>query len=152
MANLQSVNPTYHDALDKYLISDAAQYNFGNMTDLYLRLIMSDHCSPKSHNNLIGIHHHHLCFSAMPMTYRMSTNNITFGTDKPFDAGYQPLYKREILSNVKSWFFYRSHIPNFATLFPEVDSYLSLTKISFKKKTSKNGFKLGIWKKPDLVR
>ena len=136
MANLQSVNPTYHDALDKYLISDAAQYNFGDMTDLYLL----DYVGPGAPavHNIVGSTSPATLFFSNANDLSYVTNNITFGTDKPFDAGYQPLYKRDF-EYVKSWFLYRVLIPNFATLFPEVDSYLSLTANQFQNNLPKMG-------------
>ena len=51
---------------------------------------------------------------------------MVFNEDKPFDGDYQPLYKRDF-EYVKALFVFRANIPNFATLFPEVNDYLDLT-------------------------
>lgn len=58
-------------------------------------------------------------------------NDVYFSdADKPFDDEYQPLYKRD-KDYVKAWFTLRKTIPDFPSLFPEIDTYLEYTYRQF---------------------
>ena len=112
----------YGDALDKYLHSDGATYNFDKLKNVYL-LNYKNGPAPL---NIIG--------ATSPATLFFSTandlsyvNDIFFAHDKPFDDEYQPLYKRADKEYIKCWFLLRNTISGFAQLFPEVDDYLELT-------------------------
>lgn len=126
IADLKSSDSDGHkylgDALDKYLDSDKATYNFDKLRNIYL-LNYKHGPAPL---NIIG--------ATSPATLFFSTansldyiNDIFFAHDKPFDNEYQPLYARADIEYIKSWFILRNSIPGFANLFPEVDDYLSET-------------------------
>ena len=109
------------DALEKYMLADGRAYNFNQLDNIY----MLNYINGPDELNIIG--------ATSPATLFFSTSNnlsyindIYFGQDKPFDNDYQPLYKRDF-EFVKVWFLLRKTIPNFATLFPELESYLTLT-------------------------
>lgn len=109
------------DALKKYMISDGTTYNFNKLKNIYLL----NYVQGPEELNIIGATSPATLFfsNANDLSY---VNGIFFGEDKPFDAEYQPLYKRDF-ELVKYFFALRANIPNFARLFPEVDNYLALT-------------------------
>lgn len=120
------------DALEKYMIADAKTYNFNQLNNVYLL----NYINGPNELNIIG--------ATSPATLFFSTandlsyiNDIYFGQDKPFDNDYQPLYKRDF-EFVRMWFLLRKVIPNFATLFPELESYLTLTFKAFNDIQKKN--------------
>lgn len=109
------------DSLRKYMSSDSKTYNFGKLKNIYLL----NYLHGPDELNIIG--------ATSPATLFFSNandlgyiNDIFFGEDKPFDAKYQPLYKRDF-EFVKYLFALRKSIQNFAGLFPEVDMYLTKT-------------------------
>ncbi len=109
------------DALRKYLISDGRTYNFNQIRDIYLL----NYVKGDNELNIIG--------ATSPATLFFSNankldyiNDIFFGEDKPFDGDYQPLYKRDF-DFVRYLFTLRATINGFATLFPEVEMYLTET-------------------------
>lgn len=111
------------DALNKYMKSDDEGYNFGKLQNIYLLNYVN---GPVGEMNIIG--------ATSPATLFFSNaNDLTYikdiffaDNDKPFDAEYQPLYKRDF-EFVKYLFALRATIEDFASLFPEVDEYLELT-------------------------
>lgn len=112
----------FGDALEKYLESDAATYNFNKLKNIYL---LNYKHGPAA-LNIIG--------ATSPASVFFSTANkldyiddIFFGEDKPFDDKYMPLYKRADKEYIKSWFALKNSIPQFSTLFREVNDYLDLT-------------------------
>lgn len=110
------------DTLEKYLSSDAKTYNFDKLRNIYLL----NYKKGPDEQNIIG--------ATSPATLFFSgANNLDYvqdiffaNSDKPFDDNYQPLYKREY-DYIKVWWTIRETIPNFASLFPEIEEYLSLT-------------------------
>lgn len=109
------------DTLEKYMLADANTYNFGQLKNIYLL----NYVNGPNMLNIIG--------ATSPATLFFSTANdlsyikdIYFGQDQPFDNDYQPLYQRDF-EYIKMWFLLRITIPNFATLFPELETYLNLT-------------------------
>lgn len=112
----------YADALNKYLQSDARTYNFGQLKNVYLL----NYVNGRDELNIIG--------ATSPATLFFSTANkidyvkdVYFSdADKPFDDEYQPLYKRD-RDYIKTWFTLRKVIPDFSTLFPEINTYLEYT-------------------------
>ena len=109
------------DALEKYMISDAKTFNFNKLKNIYLL----NYVNGPNELNIIG--------ATSPATLFFSTANdlsyikdIYFGQDRPFDDDYQPLYKRDF-EYLRVWFLLRKTIPDFAILFPELDTYLTLT-------------------------
>lgn len=120
------------DALDKYMVSDSKTYNFGQLHNLYLL----NYVEGPDELNIIGATSPATLFfsNANDLSY---VNNIFFGEDKPFDSDYQPLYKRDF-EFIKYLFALRKAIPNFANLFPEVDTYLNATYKAITDQAKKN--------------
>lgn len=110
------------DALDKYFKSDAKSYNFNLLQNFYLL----NYKNGPDELNIIG--------ATSPATiFFCGANNLSYvddiffaNEDRPFDDDFQPLYKRD-KDYVKAIWTLRKTIPNFASLFPEVDDYLNLT-------------------------
>ena len=109
------------DSLEKFLIADRDQFHFDRMSDIFLL----NYTKGKSPLNIIG--------ATSPLTLFFSTANkidyiddINFGTDKPFDDCYQPLYKRNF-SYIKSLWLMSITIPNFAIDFRLINLYLQQT-------------------------
>lgn len=119
-----SVSPghqCYASTLETYLAADSATYNFGaNFDAIYL-------LNYKGGNNMLDI-----IGATSPATlFFSSANDLSYvdlvnGQDKPFDNELLPLYGRDP-QYIKFWFYFRSIIPNFALLFPEIDTYLTMT-------------------------
>lgn len=109
------------DALDKFLKSDGKTYNFDQMDSIYLL----NYVNGPDEINIIGATSPATLFfsNANDLSY---VNDIYFNLDRPFDEDYQPLYLRDP-EFIMYLFSLRNSIPFFATLFPEVDSYLNLT-------------------------
>lgn len=109
------------DALQKYLVSDAATYNFNQLQNIYLL----NYIHGPAEINIIGATSPATLFfsNANDLSY---VDNIYFGTDRPFDDDFQPLYKRDH-EFIKYLFALRKSISNFAGIFPEVDAYLTAT-------------------------
>ena len=110
------------DALEKYLVSDASTYNFGQLRNIYLL------------NYKIGPDELNIIGATSPSTFFFSSANdlgyiqgIYFANnDRPFDGAYAPLYRRDF-DYIKAWWTLRKTINSFASLFPEIEDYLSLT-------------------------
>lgn len=107
-----------------YLQQDQDVYHFDKMD----RLFMLNYKAPTAPNemNIIG--------ATSPSTlFFTSANNlsfvgegeyaITFGNDRPFDGAYAPLYKRDE-AYIRYWWSLKKSRPDFAALFPEVNTYL----------------------------
>ena len=118
-------NPYHYyiaDALEKYFMSDAKTYNFDKLKNIYLL----NYKAGPNELNIIGATSPSTLFfsSANKLDY---VNDIYFdNNDRPFDGDFQPLYKRNH-DYIKAWWALRKTIPNFSTLFPEIEDYLSLT-------------------------
>lgn len=136
LPELENANIAGHkylaDALRKYMLSDAKTYNFGKLKNIYLL----NYLEGPDEINIIG--------ATSPATLFFSNandlgyiNDIYFGEDKPFDFEYQPLYRRDF-EFVKYLFALRQSIPNFAGLFPEIDTYLSETYKKITNQQEKN--------------
>lgn len=110
------------DALRKYLISDAQTFNFNPTQQTFYLL---NYVKGPDELNIIGATSPATLFfsNANNLSY---VNDIFFGQDRPFDADYQPLYKRDP-EFIKYLFTLRKSIPNFAGLFPEIEQYLTET-------------------------
>lgn len=109
------------DSLYKYLTADASEFNFDNMDDIYLL----NYIKGRKPLNIIG--------ATSPVTLFFSTankldyiNDINFGTDKPFDDDFQPLYRRNF-EFIKALWLMKITIPNFQSNFKEVNAYLQQT-------------------------
>ncbi|MDE6696380.1 MAG: hypothetical protein K2K25_05830, partial [Muribaculaceae bacterium] len=120
------------DALRKYMMSDEKTYNFDKLKNIYLL----NYVEGPDELNIIGATSPATLFfsNANDLSY---VNDIFFGQDKPFDSEYQPLYKRDF-EFVKYLFALRKSIPNFAGLFPEVETYLNASFKEIKDQNKKN--------------
>lgn len=125
-ALLNSSNPKHRllgETLRIYFDQDAATYNFDKLERLYLlNYIGPDRPSPM---NIIGATSPATLFFTSANKLDYVARNIQFGNDRPFDDDYQPLFKRQFHFQ-KYWYCLKHIIPQFVSLFPEVDSYLSL--------------------------
>lgn len=123
------------DSLNKYFEADSATYNFDQVNNIYL---LNYKYGPDS-LNIIGATSPATLFFSNANDLSYVSNDLSFGTDKPFDSNYQPLYKRDY-DYVKAWFTFRANYPKFAARFPEMDDYLNLTlrQISPKKRLELN--------------
>ena len=110
------------DALAKYMQSDASTYNFGQLQNIYL-LNYKNGPQPL---NIIGATSPATLFFSNANDLSYVADTVSFGTDKPFDDEYQPLYRRDF-DYVKLWFYMRDSIQGFSKLFPELNDYLEET-------------------------
>ncbi len=120
------------DALRKYMSSDSKTYNFDRLKNIYLL----NYIEGPDELNIIGATSPATLFfsNANDLSY---VNDIFFGEDRPFDSEYQPLYKRDF-EFVKYLFALRKSIPNFAGLFPEVETYINATYKEIADQNKKN--------------
>ncbi|MCD8287979.1 MAG: hypothetical protein LUC18_03960, partial [Porphyromonadaceae bacterium] len=125
IAELQNSHHPGHrflgDSLNTYWESDKEVYNFSDDTNIYLLNYKGG-----GTDRIIG--------ATSPATLFFSTandlsfiNDIHFGNDTPFDDHYLPLYNRDI-EFVEYLFALRESIPDFAGSFPEIYTYLELTR------------------------
>ncbi len=112
----------FADALEKYMTSDAATYNFAKLRKMYIL----NYVNGPDELNIIGATSPATVFFSTSNNLEYVTNSISFGLDKPFDKKLQPLYKRDF-EYIKFWFVLRRSIPEFADLFPEIHEYLEHT-------------------------
>ncbi len=112
----------FADALEKYMTSDAATYNFAKLRKMYIL----NYVNGPDELNIIGATSPATVFFSTSNNLEYVTNSISFGLDKPFDKKLQPLYKRDF-EYIKFWFVLRRSIPEFAELFPEIHEYLEHT-------------------------
>ena len=110
------------DSLSKYFEADAGTYNFNQVNNIYL---LNYKFGPEA-LNIIGATSPATLFFSNANDLSYVSTDLSFGTDKPFDSAYQPLYKRDY-DYVKAWFTFRANYSQFATKFPEVNEYLDLT-------------------------
>ncbi len=107
------------DTLNLFLVQDAKQNNFNQLTDIYL---LNYKYGPKP-LNIIGATSPVTLFFAPANDLSYLSDEISFGNDKAFDSGFTPLYKRDIEFH-KWWWYLKKSITDFPTLFKAVDSYL----------------------------
>ena len=121
------VNGVLGNALNRYLTADAIgedPYNFGRMNRIYLLNYIGP--DRPSGMNIVGATSPATMFfsSADDMSYVSA--HVAFGSDRPFDDDFRPLYLRDFEFQ-KCFFAFRRANPEFARLFPEVNAYLDLT-------------------------
>ena len=114
----------FGETLRLYMEQDAVAFNFDKMDRLYLL----DYIGPNKPNqmNIIGATSPATLFFTSANDLSYVSKHISFGQDKPFDTNFQPLYKR-YFDYQKYWFCLQKSMPNFAGLFPEINTYLNLT-------------------------
>lgn len=117
----------FGNTLERYLISDAMgndPYNFGAMTRMYmLNYIGPDRPSTM---NIVGATSPATLFFSSANDLSYVSKHVAFGSDRPFDKDYQPLYRRDFEFQ-KYLFAFRIANHDFASIFPEVNGYLELT-------------------------
>lgn len=112
------------ETLKLYMEQDAKAFNFDRLQRIYLL----DYVGPDRPNqmNIIGGTSPLTLFFTPANNLSYVSKNICFGSDRPFDEDFQPLYKRDI-DYIRYWFALKNEMPEFAALFSEVNSYLELT-------------------------
>lgn len=119
----------FGETLRLYLEQDADDFNFEDLKRMYLL----DYIGPDKPQqmNIIG--------ATSPSTFFFTSANdlsyiskyIGFGKDRAFNGDFQPLYKRDFDYQMY-WFCLQKAMPDFADLYPEINTYLNLsyTKLS----------------------
>lgn len=102
-----------------YLKQDSATYNFDKLNRIYLL----NYKKGNKPTVIIGATSPATLFFSSANDFSKEVDNIFFGSDRPFDKDYMPLYKRDIEYH-KYWRLLQISIPDFASLYPEVNSYL----------------------------
>lgn len=112
------------ETLKLYMEQDAKAFNFDRLQRIYLL----DYVGADRPNqmNIIGGTSPLTLFFTPANNLLYVSKNICFGSDRPFDEDFQPLYKRDI-DYIRYWFALKNEMPEFAALFSEVNSYLELT-------------------------
>lgn len=114
----------FGEALQTYMTSDKGTYNFDKNQDIY---ILNYKGKNARHSlDIIGATSPATMFFTSANDLSYLADEISFGTNHPFDRDYNPLYKRDY-DYIKAWFVMRKAIPNFARLMPEVNKYLDNT-------------------------
>ena len=111
------------ETLKLYMEQDAKAFNFDRLQRIYLL----DYIGPDRPNqmNIIGGTSPLTLFFTPANDLLYVSKNICFGSDRPFDNEFQPLYKRDI-DYIRYWFALKKEMPEFAALFSEVNAYLEL--------------------------
>lgn len=123
LANLRSSHPQVADTLSLFLQQDAQTYNF----DLWDQVFLLQYLGPGfKQMQIVGMTSPCTLFISTANDHTKVSENVFFGNDRPFDGKYQPLYKRDE-QFVKYLYTFRNSVPNFATLFKEVNDYMDLT-------------------------
>lgn len=110
------------DALQKYLVSDARTYNFGQLKNIYLL----NYTNGPDELNIIGATSPSTLFFSGANSLEYIQDIFFANNDRPFDGDYEPLYKRDF-DYIKAWWTLRKTIPGFSNLFLEIENYLNLT-------------------------
>ena len=119
--DIQKAHKRLGKTLDTYLEQDGQEYNFDNMTSIYL-LNYKDPSAPKM-MNIIGATSPATLFFSSANNLEYVGDKIKFGNDKPFDNSYAPLYSRDE-EYILYWYRLRAGIHDFARKFPEIEEYL----------------------------
>lgn len=111
----------FADALEKFLVTDAATYHFDKMQALY----MLNYIDGPEPMNILGATSPATLFFASANDMDYVGRDVVFADNKkPFSKDLQPLYKRDFNYVQYIWALSKT-IPNFAALFPEVQRYLN---------------------------
>lgn len=114
----------FGETLRLYLNQDAEAFNFNRLERIYLL----DYIGPdKPHQvNIIGATSPATFFFTSANNLSYATKHLSFGKDRPFDDELQPLYKRDFDYQMY-WFCLQKSMPDFADLYPEINTYLNLS-------------------------
>lgn len=125
---LKSNNPKiklFGETIKMFLMQDRSAYNFAALKSIYL---LNYKRGPELINIIGGTSPASLFFSSANDDIREYIN-IQFGDHKVFDTNYYPLLKRSD-DFIKYWYALKVFIPNFSSVFKDIDDYLNLTLIS----------------------
>ena len=121
------LNNVFGKTLDLFLTSDARgddPYNFKDMQRIHLlNYIGPDRPSAM---NIVGATSPATLFFSSANDLSYVAKHVVFGSDRPFDGDFQPLYRRDPEFQ-KYLFALRDSIPQFSRRFPEVHAYLKIT-------------------------
>ena len=114
----------FGETLRLYLEQDADAFNFKDLERIYLL----DYTGPDKPGqvNIIGATSPATFFFTSANNLSYVSKHISFGKDRPFDEEFQPLYKRDFDYQMY-WYCLQNSMPNFANLFPEINTYLKLS-------------------------
>lgn len=128
LLELASSESNEHNRLGRtyetFLKQDQDEYHFDQMDCVYLLNYKAE--TAPAEMNIIG--------ATSPATIFFTSANdlsfvgkgkfaVTFGNDRPFDGQYAPLFKRDE-AYIKYWWSMKKSRPDFAALYPEVNTYL----------------------------
>jgi hypothetical protein len=112
--------------LKRYLESDSKgddPYNFSKLDRIYLLNYIGP--DRPSSMNIVGATSPATLFFSSANDLSFVSQNISLGSDRPFDSSYQPLYKRDFEFQKYLYVFRKAYGEgNFHKDFPEVDEYI----------------------------
>lgn len=114
----------FGETLKLYMEQDTAAFNFDRLERIYLLDYIG--AGKPYPVNIIGATSPATLFFTSANDLTFVSQNICFGNDRPFDAVFQPLYKRDF-EYQRYWYYLRKSIPEFTRLFPEINTYLDLS-------------------------
>lgn len=115
----------FGETLRLYLEQDADAFNFNDLERIYLLDYIGDD-KPNRVNNIIGATSPTTFFFTSANNLSYASKHLSFGKDRPFDEEFQPLYKRDFDYQMY-WFCLQKSMPDFAGLYPEINTYLNLS-------------------------
>lgn len=111
------------ETLNMFLKQDAQSYNFEHLNSVYLLHYFGQH--RKTQLDIIGATSPATLFFSSANNFSYLSEDIRFGKDKVFDSEFASLDQRDD-KFIVFYYAYRRAFPNFARLFPEVNSYMDL--------------------------
>ena len=111
------------ETLNMFLKQDAQSYNFGQLSRIYLLHYFGQH--RKTQLDIIGATSPATLFFSSANDFSYISEDIRFGKDKVFDSEFASLDQRDD-KFIVFYYAYRYAYPNFARLFPEVNSYMDM--------------------------
>ena len=111
------------ETLNMFLKQDAQSYNFGQLSRIYLLHYFGQH--RKTQLDIIGATSPATLFFSSANDFSYISEDIRFGKDKVFDSEFASLDQRDD-KFIVFYYAYRFAYPNFARLFPEVNSYMDM--------------------------
>lgn len=111
------------ETLNMFLKQDAQSYNFEHLNSVYLLHYFGQH--RKTQFDIIGATSPATLFFSSANDFSYLSEDIRFGKDKVFDSEFASLDQRDD-KFIVFYYAYRRAFPNFARLFPEVNSYMDL--------------------------
>ncbi|MEE0804599.1 MAG: hypothetical protein U0L77_04125 [Prevotellamassilia sp.] len=121
--NASSEQKRVGKTLNMFLKQDAQSYNFEHLNCVYLLHYFGQH--RKTQLDIIGATSPATLFFSSANDFSYLSEDIRFGKDKVFDSEFASLDQRDD-KFIVFYYAYRRAFPNFARLFPEVNSYMDL--------------------------